>query len=238
MYIDDEERNLTIFNSTFRRDYEIHLATSGHKGLEIMKKHNIHLVITDQRMPQMSGIKFLEKIMPLYPDCIRIILTGFSDEEAIIQAINKGSVYRYVTKPWNKEEIKITIDRALEDYNLKQQNKKLIEDLKVSNQNMEQKVVMRTKQIEQQKKALTDSIHYASRMQSALLPLDEDLDKFLPSYFLLNKPKDIVSGDFYWLSHKDNKVIVAVADCTGHGIPGAFMSILGITFLNEIIKTA
>ena len=75
-------------------------------------------------------------------------------------------------------------------------------------------------------------------MQSALLPPNEELDRLLPSYFLLNKPKDIVSGDFYWLSYRDNKVIVAVADCTGHGVPGAFMSILGIAFLNEIIKTA
>ena len=87
LYIDDEEDNLTVFSATFRRDYEVHLATSGHKGLEIMKKHNIHLVITDQRMPKMTGTEFLEKIIPHYPDCIRMVLTGFSDVETIIQAI-------------------------------------------------------------------------------------------------------------------------------------------------------
>jgi sigma-B regulation protein RsbU (phosphoserine phosphatase) len=238
LYIDDEEDNLTVFNAAFRRDYEIHLASSGHKGLEIMKKHNIHLVITDQRMPEMTGIEFLEKIIPHYPDCIRIVLTGFSDVEAIIQAINKGRVYRYITKPWSKEETKITIDRALEAYNLKLQNKMLIEDLKEANQNLEQKVIKRTRQIEQQKIEITDSIHYASRIQSALLPPDEDMDRLLPSYFILNKPRNIVSGDYYWVSQKDNKVIVALADCTGHGVPGAFMSILGIAFLNEVINKA
>ena len=238
LYIDDEKDNLTVFNAAFRRDYEVHLAISGHKGLEIIKEHNIHLVITDQRMPEMTGIEFLEKIIPQYPDCIRMILTGFSDVEAIIQAINKGRVYRYITKPWDKEEFKITMDRALEAYSLKRQNKKLIKDLKDANQNLEEKVVKRTKQIEQQKREITDSIHYASRIQNALLPPDEDLERLLPSYFILNKPRDIVSGDYYWVSHKDNRVIIAVADCTGHGVPGAFMSILGIAFLNEIINKA
>jgi sigma-B regulation protein RsbU (phosphoserine phosphatase) len=238
LYIDDEEDNLTVFNAAFRRDYKIHMATSGHKGLEIMKKNDIHLVITDQRMPEMTGTEFLEKIIPHYPDCIRMVLTGFSDEEAIIQAINKGRVYRYITKPWNKEEFKLNMDRALEAYNLKRENKNLIEELKEANQNLEQKVIKRTKQIEQQKIETTDSIHYASRIQSALLPPDEELGRLLPSYFILNKPKDIVSGDYYWVSYKDNKVIIAVADCTGHGVPGAFMSILGIAFLNEIINTA
>ncbi len=130
------------------------------------------------------------------------------------------------------------MDRALEAYNLKLQNKILIEDLKEANQNLEQKVIKRTWQIEQQKIEITDSIHYARRIQSALLPPDEDLDSLLPSYFILNKPRDIVSGDYYWVSKRDNKVIVAVADCTGHGVPGAFMSILGIAFLNEVINKA
>jgi len=236
LYIDDEEHNLTSFNSTFRRDYEIHLATSGQMGLDIMKNNNIQLVITDQRMPEMTGVEFLEKILPLYPDCMRIVLTGFSDMEAIIQSINKGRIYHYITKPWNRDELKITIDRAFEVYNLKRQNKNLIEDLKAANQNLEQKVMERTKQIEQQKINITDSIHYASRIQNALLPPTDELNRLLPSYFILNKPKDIVSGDYYWVSTKDNKVLLALADCTGHGVPGAFMSIMGINLLNEIVK--
>jgi len=186
----------------------------------------------------MSGVEFLEKIIPDYPHCIRMVLTGFSDVEAIIQSINKGRVYRYITKPWNKEELKITIDRALDAYNLRQQNKDLIVSLKEANENLEQKVIERTKQIELQKQEITDSIKYASRIQNALLPPIEDIDYLLPSYFIYNKPRDIVSGDYYWLANKDNKVTVAVADCTGHGVPGAFMSILGIACLNEILTKA
>jgi sigma-B regulation protein RsbU (phosphoserine phosphatase) len=236
LYIDDEEDNLTVFYSTFRRHYEVHLAHSGREGLELMQKHQIQVVIADQRMPEMTGIEFLEKIIPEYPDCIRMVLTGFSDVEAIIQAINKGRVYRYITKPWNKDGLKITIDQALETYHLKQQNKKLFLDLQEANKTLEKKVIERTKKIESQRKEITDSLHYARRIQNALLPPDEELDMLLPSYFILNKPRDIVSGDYYWLAHKDNKVIVAVADSTGHGVPGAFMSILGVAYLNEILN--
>jgi len=83
---------------------------------------------------------------------------------------------------------------------------------------------------------ITDSIKYASRIQKALMLPSEELEKILPSHFILNKPKDIVSGDYYWVSQKNDRLIIAVADCTGHGVPGAFMSIMGINFLNEIVN--
>lgn len=236
LYVDDEEDNLVVFNSTFRRDYEVYLAKSGQEGLDIMKKHPIQLIITDQRMPEMTGIQFLERVIPEYPDCIRMILTGFSDIEAIIQAINTGRVYRYITKPWSKEELKINIDRALETYHLKEQNRKLIEDLKEANTNLEQKVIERTRLIESQTIEITSSIQYARKIQNALLPQDKDIAKHFPSCFILSKPKDIVSGDYYWLASKEDKVITVVADSTGHGVPGAFMSILGVAFLNEILN--
>jgi serine phosphatase RsbU (regulator of sigma subunit) len=167
---------------------------------------------------------------------MRMIMTGYSDLEAVIQAINKGNIYRYVSKPWNREDLKITIDSALEVYNLKSQNKHLIEGLKEANQNLELKVIERTRQIERQRLNITDSLHYARRIQAALMLPSEELEKILPSHFILNKPKDIVSGDYYWVAHKDDRLIIAVADCTGHGVPGAFMSIMGINFLNEIVN--
>ncbi len=83
---------------------------------------------------------------------------------------------------------------------------------------------------------ITSSIRYASHIQNAVLPPMELIDKLLPNNFILSKPKDIVSGDFYWLTEKDNKIVFAIADCTGHGVPGAFMSLLGITLLNEIVN--
>lgn len=90
--------------------------------------------------------------------------------------------------------------------------------------------------ITEQKKEITDSIQYASRIQNAMLPPGDYLDSLLPERFILFKPRDIVSGDFYYITEKNGKVICIVADCTGHGVPGALMSMLGISFLNEIIS--
>jgi len=236
LYVDDEKDNLTVFNSSFRRFYDIHTALSGSEGIEIMRKEKIWLIITDQRMPGMSGTEFLERTLTDYPDCIRIILTGFSDMNAVIQAINKSMVYKYITKPWELEEMKNTIDNGIEMYKLREQNRILIEELKEANRTLEQKVITRTMQIEMQNKEITSSIHYARKIQNALLPQKEELDRLLPSHFVFSRPKGIVSGDYYWVSSRDEKIVFTVADCTGHGIPGAFMSILGVAFINEILN--
>ena len=236
LYVDDEKDNLTVFNSSFRRFYDIHTALSGSEELEIMRKEKIWLIITDQRMPGMSGTEFLERTLTDYPDCIRIILTGFSDMNAVIQAINKSMVYKYITKPWELEEMKNTIDNGIEMYKLREQNRILIEELKEANRTLEQKVITRTMQIEMQNKEITSSIHYARKIQNALLPQKEELDRLLPSHFVFSRPKGIVSGDYYWVSSRDEKIVFTVADCTGHGIPGAFMSILGVAFINEILN--
>ena len=87
-----------------------------------------------------------------------------------------------------------------------------------------------------QKKQITDSIEYASRIQTAILPPGDYIERVMPEHFILYKPRDIVSGDFYWITHKDGKIVVAAVDCTGHGVPGAFMSMLGFAFLNEIVN--
>ncbi|MDR1153910.1 MAG: SpoIIE family protein phosphatase [Bacteroidales bacterium] len=91
-------------------------------------------------------------------------------------------------------------------------------------------------EVEQQKQEMTDSIVYAKRIQTVLLPERTFINEILNDYFVLFQPRDIVSGDFYWVSAKTGKTVVAVADCTGHGVPGAFMSIMGITFLNAIVQ--
>lgn len=129
LYVDDEPDNLTAFSATFRRYYNIYTATSARQGIEIMRKTPIHVVITDQRMPEMTGVQFLEAIMPEYPQMVRMILTGFTDVEAIIKAINSGRVYHYITKPWDFNELKITIDSGLRYYELEIEKAQLIQKL-------------------------------------------------------------------------------------------------------------
>lgn len=122
LFVDDEEQNLVTFKATFRRDYTIYTANSALEGLEVMREHNINLVITDQRMPEMTGVEFLETILPEYPDTIRILLTGYSDIDAVIDAINTGRVFRYITKPWDERELRMTIENARQFYGLQQEN--------------------------------------------------------------------------------------------------------------------
>ncbi len=103
---------------------------------------------------------------------------------------------------------------------------------------LKEKINYQKDEIERQKKELTESIKYASYIQNALLTSQQELKKLLPEHFVIFIPRDIVSGDFYWITKRKSDLIVAVADCTGHGVPGAFMSILGITLLSEIVNRA
>jgi class 3 adenylate cyclase len=150
LYIDDEEDNLIVFRSAFRRDFNVLVSTSPKEGLAMATAQDIPLVITDQRMPGMTGIEFLEKL-PENNESVRMILTGFSDVEIIIQAINKCNIYRYLTKPWDKGELMHTMNLALEKFYLNRENEKLLEDLKVANEELEERVKIRTAELEQEK---------------------------------------------------------------------------------------
>jgi signal transduction histidine kinase len=140
LYIDDEPENLTSFKFVFRKHYDVFLASSAMEGMEILKKEDVQLIITDQRMPKMTGVEFLEWTTKDFPEVIRMILTGYSDIEAIIYAINKGEVYRYITKPWDKDEMKMTIDNALKTYHLKRENQSLFAQLEESNKVLNEKI--------------------------------------------------------------------------------------------------
>lgn len=136
LYIDDEKENLENFRFIFFRDYTIHLALSAERAFEIIKKNPVKVIISDQRMPNMTGVEFFEKIRKSYPDIIRIILTAYTDEKDVLEAINKGGVYRYITKPWKKQEVKVTIQNAVEAYDLKHENQQLLQNLKKSNKEL------------------------------------------------------------------------------------------------------
>ena len=125
LYIDAEKNNLSAFKASFRMPFEVYLADNADDGIEILKNNPIEVVIADQRMPAKTGVDFFESILEINPNPIRILLTGYSDIEAVIDAINKGQVYRYVTKPWNIFELKLTIEDAYQLYLLKEQNNKL-----------------------------------------------------------------------------------------------------------------
>jgi serine phosphatase RsbU (regulator of sigma subunit)/FixJ family two-component response regulator len=402
----DDDR--TVLNSLrhelfegLQKNYKIEIADSGQDGLEILKELleeecSVPVIISDQLMPGMKGDEFLALTHRLSPATKKILLTGQATTDSIANAINKANLYRFIGKPWQKEDLVLTVEQAiksfftdaqlsnyvqnikllneyantlgrevnlfnwittfidkiikdigatrclliiqldiaqtyyvhgwlngnpttqfeeleafqlnefyperiirevlhtkikyvhnleedkkadLEEYNpfycaplLKDQlllgcfyiesedeeylfNAQLIEFLdSIINQavislenailytNLEQKVRERTQTIELQKKEIeaknkdiTDSIQYARRIQYAILPNRANLKAIFPHAFIFYLPKDIVSGDFYWFTRLDSCFYIAAVDCTGHGVPGAFMAVLGNSLLNQII---
>ena len=118
LYVDDEQSNLDTFVAAFRKHYNIHTAKSAADAIEVLRQHRIAVILTDQRMPDMTGVQFLEAIIPEYPDPVRMLITGFSDIDAIIKAINNGQVFRYIAKPWNESDLKLNIDVGVKLYEL------------------------------------------------------------------------------------------------------------------------
>ena len=112
LYLDDEEPNLFSFKAAFRRDFEVHTCDEPHKAVRMLDDHEFHVVLSDQRMPRISGVEFFELIMPDHPDVSRVLVTGYADTDAVVDAINKGQVYRFVSKPWNEEELRGVIRSA------------------------------------------------------------------------------------------------------------------------------
>lgn len=133
LYIDDEQENLDGFMYTFRKEFTVYTAISAIKGLDVLRHNEIKVLITDNRMPGMTGVELLEHVVNEFPDVIRIILTGYTDTDSIIQAINKGRVYHYMTKPWNRAELQVILKNAVEAYNLRRENKNLIQTLQDAN---------------------------------------------------------------------------------------------------------
>lgn len=125
LYLDDEIDNLISFKAVFRRYYNIFTAQNASEAYVILEDHSIDLIISDQRMPGLTGVDFFEKIRERYPKIIRVLLTGYSDMQAIIDAINKGKVYYYATKPWQFDALKVILNNALEAYSLREMNESL-----------------------------------------------------------------------------------------------------------------
>jgi len=160
--VDDEENILSSLKRLLRKEgYRLLTATSGGEGLKLFEENGVHLVISDQRMPQMSGTEFLSVVKERYPDTIRVVLTGYTDVDAITESINKGHVYKFLLKPWNDQSLKLEIRQALDQYDLILANKLLDqkvlqqnEELKRINENLEALVQERTKELEIQNQAL------------------------------------------------------------------------------------
>ena len=118
LVVDDEVDVLESLRHQFHRGYRVLTSVSGHQAIEILKKDNVELILTDQRMPGMSGDQFLREARRLKPDAIRMLFTGYADMQAVISAVNEGHIFRYIMKPWDSSELESIIRQGVEQYEL------------------------------------------------------------------------------------------------------------------------
>ena len=129
LYVDDEPNNLQMFKAGFRLDFDVFTSASGKEALEWLRQNTAHVVIADQRMPEMSGAEFFEKLLAENPEPVRILLTGYTNIESVIEAINRGQVFRYLKKPWEDDDLRLTIENAYEIYVARQDLRRKNEEL-------------------------------------------------------------------------------------------------------------
>ena len=137
LYVDDELHNLTSFKAAFRRHFTVFTSLSVDEAIPILNNETIHVLITDQRMPGKVGTELLAFAVEKFPYQMRVLLTGFSDIDALKDAVNRGQIYKYLQKPWNDEEIISTISRAYQIQELREEQQKLNENLALTNEQLE-----------------------------------------------------------------------------------------------------
>lgn len=137
LYIDDETNNIISFKAAFRRTFNVYTAESAEEGRKILDTENIHVILSDQRMPKETGIEFFQSILTTHPEPMRVLITGYTDINAVIDAINVGQVYKYLTKPWIEQEVKTAILNSYEVFELRRQNKELTQKLIEANEKLE-----------------------------------------------------------------------------------------------------
>ena len=266
LIIDDEAENLQIIINILKKNdstYTIMKAPNGSIGLNLVEKNTPDIIITDWNMPVMDGIEFIKHIRAssLFSEIPIIMCTGVMLTSDDLKTALQAGASDFVRKPIDKIEL---IARTNSMLNLaksqkiqKNQYKKLqlktkeqeilnqklfVNNLDIDTKNTElelqkKELLLQTTKIAEAHKDITDSIVYAKTIQKALLTSNELIDSYIEEYFIFYKPKDKVSGDFYYLNKMEQHIIIGIADCTGHGVPGGFLTMLGITYLHEIAKT-
>jgi len=209
MVVDDEPDNLDLLYRTFRRDFQVYKADSALSALEVLDEQGeMAVIISDQRMPEMNGTEFLGKTVERFPDTIRILLTGYTDVEDLVEAINSGQVFKYITKPWNPEDLKLVINQASETYKYYRQR------------NVELRRALRRESLfNDVMSAIRGSLDYSSMLQTIVQTVGQtfdanycmlrpvEVDRLLPSTF----PYQAETDDKSSFSFDENLLVKAVA---------------------------
>src|SRR5262249_14892592 len=137
LVVDDEPDLVHSVRDLLRFEYRVLGATRAAEGLKILEREQVHIVMSDQRMPEMTGVEFLHRLRETYPDTVRLLFTAYADIKAVTDAINQGSVYRYITKPWEPQELQAVLRQAAQHYDLLAERKQLLKELQEKNRQLE-----------------------------------------------------------------------------------------------------
>ncbi|MBN2420203.1 MAG: response regulator [Deltaproteobacteria bacterium] len=221
LIVDDNIKNLQVLGGFLQKEsLSVEFALDGKSALSWLEKKKFDIVLLDVMMPEMDGFEVCKEIKKnkLNEDIPVIFITAKTDTESIVNGFDAGAV-DYITKPFIQSELLARVRTHLNIQNSKRQ------------------IINYLNEIEEKNKNINQSIEYARYIQKAVMSESDNNLKYLPEHFVLNMPKDILSGDFYWVNKIEKDLLIAVMDCTGHGVPGALMSILGITsFYDTVIR--
>lgn len=181
LLVDDELNIVSALKRTLRREgYRILTANSAEEGLNLLVDNKVGVIISDQRMPHMTGVDFLRKVKLLYPKTLRLVLSGYTELESVTSAINEGAIYKFLTKPWDDEFLRNHIREAFEYYEMEQENQRLTRELQYSNdklfrlnQSLEQQVLQKTREIMQNINMLEISQEILEHLPVAIIGLDQ-----------------------------------------------------------------
>lgn len=173
LLVDDEENILSSLTRLFRRDgYRILRATSGLEGLELLAQNEVCVIISDQRMPGMTGSEFLSKVKELYPDTVRIVMSGYTELNSVMDAINRGAIYKFLTKPWDDELLREHVQRAFKHYEMERENEHLRRALTMANEALWD--------TNQQLKFIAEEESHKALMNMGLLHISQEILENLP----------------------------------------------------------
>lgn len=182
LLVDDEENITSALVRLLRRDgYRILRANSGKAGLELLAQNEVGVIISDQRMPGMTGVEFLGKVRELYPDTVRIVLSGYTELNSVTDAINRGAVYKFLTKPWEDDLLQANVEEAFQRYEMKMENARLARELQKANQELlcvnhelEQRVEEKTREVVRNLNILQVSQEVLEHLPVAVIGIGDD----------------------------------------------------------------
>jgi len=242
LLVDDEAIILSVLSLHVRsflpHGMEVVVANSGDDAIalfhEVIEPNGeLVCIISDYMMYPMNGGELLREFEKLAPNSKKIMLTGQTDITAVAEVLEKTRLFRYIEKPWDPKDLELTLNDAIEMYFNETALQRRTEELEILHKELEKKVEERTAELNQKNEELRQGLEYARFVQQCFLPNNNEAWGFLPEFHVYSSSSEAVSGDFFWFKHVGDEVLLALGDCTGHGLAGALLTVLVSDLLED-----